>query len=74
MTTTVAPPQVKPGQSEIEERPSLGRDLADTTRQEPDTRPFDPMQGRKIGSHPYDDATQGRKIGSDPYDDATRGR
>jgi carbonic anhydrase len=55
-----------------EERPPLGRDLADTTRHELDTRSFDPTQGRKIGSDPYDDPTQGRKIGSDPYDDPTR--
>jgi len=37
-------------------------------------RSFDPTQGRKIGSDPYDDPTQGRKIGSDPYDDPTRTR
>jgi carbonic anhydrase len=38
----------------------------------PSDMSFDPTQGRKIGSDPYDDPTQGRKIGSDPYDDPTR--
>ena len=40
----------------------------------PDASRFDPTQGRKIGSDPYDDPTQGSKIGSDPYDDPTRSR
>ena len=35
---------------------------------------FDPTQGWKIGSDPYDDPTQGQKIGSHPYEDPTRGR
>jgi hypothetical protein len=46
----------------------------DTPTPEPAPRSFDPTQGRKIGSDPYDDPTQGRKIGSDPYDDPTRTR
>jgi carbonic anhydrase len=51
-----------------------------TTTAAPDLKPghaansFDPTQGRKIGSDPYDDPTQGRKLGSDPYDDPTRAR
>ena len=47
---------------------------ADKTTEEPEVRSFDPTQGSKIGSDPYDDPTQGRKIGSDPYDDPTRAR
>ncbi len=73
MTTTVAP-DLKPDDAESDRRSTLIPVRADTTRQEPDVRLFDPTQGRKIGADPYDDATQGRKIGSDPYDDATRAR
>jgi hypothetical protein len=57
-----------------DQRPTLVPAPADTTPQEPDVRSFDPTQGRKIGSDPYDDVTQGRKLGSDPYDDVTQGR
>ena len=73
MTTTVAP-DLKPDHTESEERSTVDRDPAHTTREELDSHPFDPTQGRKIGSDPYDDPTQGRKIGSDPYDDPTRAR
>lgn len=73
MTTTVAP-NLKPERPEGEQRPTLVRAPADTTPQQPNMRSFDPTQGRKIGSDPYDDPTQGRKIGSDPYDDPTRAR
>jgi hypothetical protein len=73
MTTTLAS-NLKPDHSEHEEWPVLDRDPAHATREELDTHSFDPTQGRKIGSEPYDDPTQGRKIGSDPYDDPTRGR
>jgi hypothetical protein len=87
MTTTVAP-EVKPDPSEAEQWPTLDRDPADRTREEPaapywdpspprsiGSRPYeDPTQGRKLGSDPYDDPTQGRKLGSDPYDDPTQGR
>ena len=75
MTTSIAP-DLKPDDSESEERsiPALVRDLAGTTREEPDAHSYDATQGRQIGSQPYDDATQGRQIGSDPYDDPTQGR
>jgi hypothetical protein len=61
MTTTVSRDR-KPDPSESEERPTLGRDRVDTTRHELDTRSFDPTQGRKIGSDPYDGppGTEGR--------------
>ncbi len=71
MTTAIAPDQ-KPDHSEIERWPTLHRDPADTTREQPDAHTFDPTQGRQIGSHPHDDPTQGRQIGSRPYDDPTR--
>jgi carbonic anhydrase len=73
MTTTVAP-DLKPDHTESEEWPTLGRDPTQTMRKEFDAHSFDPTQGRKIGSDPYDDPTQGRKTGSDPYDDPTRAR
>jgi hypothetical protein len=74
MTTTVAPDR-KPHHRESEEWPTLGLDVADTTREAPDAaHSFDPTQGRQIGSGPYDDPTQGRKIGSGSYDDPTQAR
>ena len=73
MTTTIAP-DLKPDQTESEEWLTLDRDPAHATREELDTHSFDPTQGRKIGSDPYDDPTQGRKLGADPYDDPTRVR
>ena len=73
MTTTVAP-NLKPDHTESEEWSTVDRDRAHTTREELDSHPFDPTQGRKIGSEPYDDPTQGRKIGSDTHDDPTRAR
>ena len=73
MTTTTAP-DLKPEHTESEEWPGVGRDPNHATREEFDARHFDPTQGRKIGSDPYDDPTQGQKIGSDPCDDPTRAR
>ncbi len=73
MTTTVAP-DLKPDHPESEDRPTLVRSLVDTTPQEPEVRSFDPTQGRRVGTHPYDDLAQGRQIGSHPYDDPTQGR
>ena len=73
MTTTTAP-DLKPDHTESEEWPTLDRDPAHATRDELNTHPFDPTQGRKIGADPYDDPTHGRKLGSDPYDDPTHGR
>ena len=73
MTTVVAPDR-ESDQSEPERPITRGRDLADTGRQEPAPRSFDPTQGRKIGTGPYDDPTQGRKNGADSYDDPTQGR
>ena len=67
-------PNVRPEHRERAAWPAVVPDLPDGVREEIDTRWFDPTQGRKIGSDPYDDVTQGRKIGSDPYDDPTRGR
>jgi hypothetical protein len=51
MTTTVAR-DLKPDHAESEEWPTLGRDVADTTREEPDAHPFDHTHGRLIGSDP----------------------
>ena len=51
MTTTVAP-NLKPDHTESEERSTVDRDPAHTTREELDSHPFDPTQGRKIGSDP----------------------
>src|SRR5947199_2563479 len=73
MTTTVTP-NLKPDHAESDGRPTRVPVPADTTPQERDERTFDPTQGRKLGSDPYDDPTQGRKLGSDPYDDPTQGR
>ena len=73
MTATIAP-QTKPDPPESDQWSALDQKPTDTTRQQADARFFDPTQGRKIGSHPYDDPTHGRKIGSDPYDDPTRAR
>jgi hypothetical protein len=73
MTTTVAP-DLESDHSESEQPSTLGRDLADATREHTHARSYDPTQGRKIGTDPYDDPTQGRKIGADPHDDPTQGR
>jgi hypothetical protein len=73
MTTTIAH-DLTPDQPENEEWPAADRDVAEATREERDAQPFDPTQGRKIGSDAYDDPTQGRKIGSEAYDDPTQGR
>ena len=73
MTTPVAT-DLKPDHLELEEWPTLDRDPADTTREEPDAHSFDPTQGRQIGSDPFDDATQGRLNGSSSFADATQGR
>ncbi len=70
MTTTIAP-DLKPDHTESEQWPTLGRDPTHATREEFDPHSFDPTQGRKIGSDPYDDPTQGRKLGSGPDDDPT---
>ena len=73
--TTAITPDLKPDHHRSRR---VGQPLTEIrlhpTHDELDTYPFDPTQGRKIGSDPYDDPTQGRKIGSDPYDDPTRGR
>jgi carbonic anhydrase len=53
---------------------TLGRAPNYATREELAAHSFDPTQGRKLGSEPYDDPTQGGKLGSDPYDDPTRAR
>lgn len=73
MTATTAP-HLQPDSPESENWPALDQESADTTDQPAHAQSFDPTQGRKIGSHPYDDPTQGRKIGSEPYDDPTRAR
>ena len=72
MTTTVTP-EIKQDHPESQEWPTLAPDLPDTTREDR-ADGFDPTEGRKLGSDPYDDPTQGRKLGSDPYDDPTQGR
>jgi hypothetical protein len=71
---TATAPNLQPHRNESGEWPALLPDLRDGAREAIDARPFDPTQGRKIGSEPYDDPTQGRKIGSDLYDDPTRGQ
>jgi hypothetical protein len=72
VTTTVTP-DLKQDQPESQECPTLAPDLADMTREDHANR-FDRVQGRRIGTDPYDDLTQGRKLGSDAYDDPTQGR
>ena len=59
MTTTVAP-NLKPDRTESEEWSTVDRDPARTTLEELVSHPFDPTQGRKIGSDPYDDPTRAR--------------
>lgn len=71
---TATAPNVRPDRHDSEAWPALVPDLPEGAHEAIDTRSFDPTQGRKIGSEPYDDPTQGRQIGSDPYDDPTRGR
>jgi hypothetical protein len=73
MTTTIAPER-KPDGFESEQWPTLDREPADATREQPAGQSFDPTQGRQIGSDPYDDPTQGRRIGSNKYDDPTQAR
>jgi hypothetical protein len=73
MKTAIAP-NVQPDSYDGETSPALVPDMPDGARDATDARPFDPTQGRKIGSEPYDDPTQGRQIGSDPSDDPTQGR
>ena len=55
MTATVAR-NLKPDDSEGEEWPALFPVPPETTPEERDS--FDPTQGRKIGSDPYDDPTR----------------
>jgi hypothetical protein len=73
MTTAVVP-DLRPDPPERDEWPTLDRNPAHTTHEQPDPHSFDPTQGRQIGSNPRDDATQGRQIGSNPHDDPTRAR
>ena len=61
MTTTVAPDLSVP-----EAWPTHDPEHAHTEREERDRQSFDPTQGRKVGSDPYDDPTTGRQIGSEP--------
>jgi hypothetical protein len=56
--TTIVAPNINSEHSESEEWPTLDQEPADTTREEPEAHPFDPTQGRKIGSDPYDDPTR----------------
>jgi hypothetical protein len=60
MTSTIAP-ELKPDHTESEEWPTLGRAPTHTTHEKFDADSFDPTQGRKIGSDPYDDPTHARK-------------
>jgi len=71
---TAIAPHTRPDRYERREWPTPIPDQRDRAREAVDARSFDPTQGTKIGSEPYDDPTQGRQIGSDPYDDPTRGR
>ena len=56
MTTTVTP-DIKQDHPESQAWPTLTPDLPDTTREDR-ADGFDPTQGRKLGSDPYDDPTQ----------------
>lgn len=71
---TATSPNVRPDRFESKQWPALVPDQHDGAYEAIDARSFDPTQGRKIGSEPYDDPTQGRKVGSDPCDDPTRTR
>ena len=71
---TATPPNVHPDHHDNGKRPTLVPDSLDQAREAVDARSFDPTQGTKIGSEPYDDPTHRRKIRSDPYDDPTQGR
>lgn len=73
MTSTAAQ-ELKPDLDEREEWRSAELQLVGPTFEPRRARSFDPTQGRRIGSDPYDDPTQGRQIGSHPYDDPTQGR
>ena len=59
MTTTVAP-NLKPDHTESEEWSTVDRNPAHTTLEKLDSHPFDPTQGRKIGSDSHDDPTRAR--------------
>ncbi len=65
MTTTVAP-NPKPDHAESDRRPTLVPVPAAPTPQKPDVRSFDPTQGRKLGSDPYDDPTHGPRSAPTP--------
>jgi hypothetical protein len=71
---TAIAPHARPDGNERKQWPPLLPDQRDGAREALDARSFDPTQGTKLGSEPYDDPTQGRQIGSDPYDDPTRVR
>jgi hypothetical protein len=73
MTSAIAQ-DLKPDLDGREEWRTPELELVDSASVERDARSFDPTQGRKIGSDPYEDPTQGRQIGSHPYDDPTRAR
>jgi hypothetical protein len=73
MNTAIAR-NVRQDRHESGERPALVPDPPEGPRESIDARSFDPTQGRKIGSDPYDDPTHGRRLGSDPFDDVTQGR
>jgi hypothetical protein len=73
MRTNLAP-DIEPENCGRENWPMPVLELAASPCEGPGAHSFDPTQGRKIGSDPYDDPTQGRRIGSDPYDDPTRAR
>jgi hypothetical protein len=72
MTTAIAP-QLEPDNHEGEGRPTTVRRLRIATPPGRASHSFDPTEGRKIGSDPYDDPTQGVRIGSPHYDDPTQG-
>lgn len=54
MTAAIGP-DLKPDLPESEEWSPLDREPADTTHKEPAVHSFDRTQGRRIGSHRYDD-------------------
>ena len=60
MTSTLAT-DLKPDHYQSEQRPTLRPVPAETTPDGPDGGSFDPTQGRKIGSDPYDDPTRVRR-------------
>ena len=59
MTITAAP-DLETDPPDSEQPPASLREFSDPTQEHPDAPSYDPTQGRKIGSDPYDDPTRTR--------------